>query len=167
MKKQLSLIVPALLTVCTLALSLPAASLTGDASGATNGSVGAADSSVNGVNGATGGVSANSANDSVSNQQNSAVSRPSDLQRSDAVLRQDYKDYSDRLSVVSQRIDENLRNHTYTTAEADRLRAKVTSIRARFKDRDGHIRRLSAAKRARVDSDIKSQERDITVADKN
>jgi len=170
MKKQLYLILPALMVAGTLSLPLSAESLTGG--GGIVGSVGGSNGSA--VGGATGGVSGGSVNatgnvdaSGTLSKPNVAVDRPSttNLERSDTALRSDYQAYSNRLSAVDKRIDENVRNKVYTTEQAAAHRADLSSLRARFKNKAGHIRRLSVAQRNRLDSAISDQEKRITAAD--
>jgi len=72
-----------------------------------------------------------------------------------------YGVYSTRLSEVDRRIDDNVRKQRYTAEEAATHRAALASLRGRYRNRKGRVRRLSAAQRAHLDADIMEQEKSV------
>jgi hypothetical protein len=134
------------------------------ANGAVEGTVGG------NVGSSMSGADANGAANSAANvdangaaRQDAVDAASSSVERSDDVVRSEYMDYSSRLDALDRRIDENVSNNVYTFEEAAEHRADLAALRARLRNREGQIRRLTMAQRNRLDSAIRDQEKSITV----
>jgi hypothetical protein len=121
------------------------------------------DGSINGANaGGAAGTEVN-ADASGSGARNVVDQASAGLSRTDAAVRSDFRDFSDRLDSLDKRIDENVDKNVYTIKEAAERHADLAALRARLRDKAGEIRRLSVAQRNRLESAIAKREKTITV----